>query len=54
MIQNTAKRIESIIPQERIMVVTNESYVSIVKEQLPKVPNENIVGEPVAKTPLPV
>ncbi len=53
MIQNTAKRIEPMIPQERIMVVTNESYVSIVKEQLPKVPDENIVGEPVAKNTAP-
>ncbi len=53
MIQNTAKRIEEIIPQERIMVVTNDSYVSIVKEQLPKVPEENIVGEPVAKNTAP-
>tara|TARA_R110000868_G_scaffold306734_1_gene568028 strand:+ start:57560 stop:58645 length:1086 start_codon:yes stop_codon:yes gene_type:complete len=53
MIQNTAERIQDIIPQERIMVVTNESYVSIVKEQLPKVPLENIVGEPVAKNTAP-
>ncbi len=53
MIQNTAERIKDIIPQERIMVVTNESYVSIVKEQLPKVPAENIVGEPVAKNTAP-
>ncbi len=53
MIQNTAERIQEIIPQERIMVVTNESYVSIVKEQLPKVPAENIVGEPVAKNTAP-
>lgn len=53
MIQNTAKRIEEIIPQERIMVVTNDSYVSIVKEQLPKVPAQNIVGEPVAKNTAP-
>ena len=53
MIQNTAERIESIIPQERIMVVTNESYVDIVKEQLPKVPADNIVGEPVAKNTAP-
>ena len=53
MIQNTAKRIEDIIPQERVMVVTNESYVPIVKEQLPKVPEENIVGEPVAKNTAP-
>ena len=53
MIQNTAKRIEPLIPQERIMVVTNESYVEIVKEQLPKVPDENVVGEPVAKNTAP-
>lgn len=53
MIQNTANRISSIIPQERILVVTNESYVDIVKEQLPKVPEENIVGEPVAKNTAP-
>lgn len=53
MIQNTANRISSIIPQERILVVTNESYVDIVKEQLPKVPDENIVGEPVAKNTAP-
>lgn len=53
MIQNTAERIQEIIPQDRIMVVTNESYISIVKEQLPKVPAENIVGEPVAKNTAP-
>lgn len=53
MIQNTANRIKDIIPQERIMVVTNDSYVSIVKEQLPKVPADNIVGEPIAKNTAP-
>lgn len=53
MIQNTAKRIEDIIPQERIIVVTNEKYVSIVRDQLPKVPQDNIVGEPVAKNTAP-
>jgi len=49
MIQNTANRIKELIPQERILVVTNDSYVDIVREQLPKVPETNIVGEPVAK-----
>lgn len=53
MIQNTARRIEDLIPQERILVVTNENYVSIVKNQLPQVPVENIVGEPVAKNTAP-
>ncbi len=53
MIQNTAERIKEIIPQERILVVTNDDYVDIVKEQLPKVPERNIVGEPVAKNTAP-
>lgn len=53
MIQNTATRIEPFIPQERILVVTNDSYVDLVKNQLPGVPDENIVGEPVAKNTAP-
>ncbi|MTI87335.1 MAG: mannose-1-phosphate guanylyltransferase [Balneolaceae bacterium] len=53
MIQNTAKRIEELIPQERIMVVTNDRYVNIVEEQLPEVPRQNIVGEAVAKNTAP-
>lgn len=53
MIQNTAHRINPLIPQERILVVTNDNYVDIVKEQLPEVPHENIVGEPVAKNTAP-
>ncbi|MEX0724559.1 MAG: mannose-1-phosphate guanylyltransferase [Gracilimonas sp.] len=53
MIQNTARRIEPLIPEERIMVVTNDSYVDIVKDQLPSVPSENIIGEVVAKNTAP-
>jgi len=53
MIQNTARRIEPLIPEERILVVTNDSYVDIVKYQLPSVPAENIIGEVVAKNTAP-
>lgn len=53
MIQNTARRIEELIPRERILVVTNNRYVDIVQEQLPGVPEQNIVGEPVAKNTAP-
>lgn len=53
MIQNTANRIKELVPQERILVVTNDDYVDIVKEQLPKIPDTNIVGEPVAKNTAP-
>ncbi|WP_103664293.1 mannose-1-phosphate guanylyltransferase [Gracilimonas amylolytica] len=53
MIQNTARRVESMIPQENILVVTNDNYLDIVKDQLPSVPEENIIGEPVAKNTAP-
>lgn len=53
MIQETARRIEPLIPQERIMVVTNDKYVQLVKDQLPSVPEQNIVGEVMAKNTAP-
>lgn len=53
MIQQTAKRISPLIPAERIMVVTNDNYVDLVKEQLPDVPEDQIIGEVVAKNTAP-
>lgn len=53
MLQNTAERISSLIPQPQVMVVTNESYTDIVAEQLPKALQKNIIGEPVAKNTAP-
>ena len=53
MIQNTVKRIEPLIPLDRVMVVTNATYTPIIKEQLPEIPEQNIVGEPVGKNTAP-
>ncbi|MBP3191560.1 mannose-1-phosphate guanylyltransferase [Natronogracilivirga saccharolytica] len=53
LLQNTIDRIRPIIPVERIIVSTNADYVDIVKEQIPDIPLENIVGEPVAKNTAP-
>lgn len=53
MIQNTVDRILPIIPIERILVITNSDYVSLVKEQFPDMPAENIIGEPMAKNTAP-
>ena len=53
MLQNTAERVSGIIPQQQVMVVTNERYKDIVAEQLPKVLPKNIIGEPVAKNTAP-
>ena len=46
MIQMTVNRIKPIIPIERIFVCTGERYVDLVKEQLPELPDSNIIIEP--------
>ena len=53
MLQNTAERISGLIPQQQVMVVTNDNYSNIVAEQLPMVLPKNIIGEPVAKNTAP-
>ena len=53
MIQMTVKRLERLIPIERIFVVTAERYVKLVKEQLPNLPERNIIVEPVGKNTAP-
>ncbi len=53
MLQNTAARIQPLIPVKRTWVITNDRYVDLVQKQLPQVPAANIIGEPVAKNTAP-
>ncbi len=53
LIQWTYDRFASFIPIENIFVVTSQEYISIVKKQLPKLPAENILGEPSRKNTAP-
>jgi mannose-1-phosphate guanylyltransferase len=53
MIQMTVKRVEKLMPIDRIFVVTAKQYVEIVKEQLPNLPERNIIVEPVGKNTAP-
>jgi len=46
LIQLTFDRLLNVCPAENILVVTNENYVSLVKEQLPKISADNILSEP--------
>jgi len=46
MLQETHERIRPLIPDEQIFVVTNDGYVDIVRQQLPALPEGNIIGEP--------
>ena len=53
MIQMTVNRIKPIIPIERIFVCTGKMYVDLVKEQLPELPERNIIVEPEGRNTAP-
>lgn len=53
MLQTTVDRFGSLVPPERVFVVTNRDYVGLVQEQLPDVPAANILGEPVMRNTAP-
>jgi mannose-1-phosphate guanylyltransferase len=53
LIRWTYERYLAFIPNENIYIVTSEEYVSIVKEQLPELPVENILAEPSRKNTAP-
>lgn len=53
LIAQTYERFNKLIPAERIFVVTNQRYKSLVMEHLPNLPEENILGEPAAKNTAP-
>jgi mannose-1-phosphate guanylyltransferase len=53
MIQNTVARLQGLIPPERCLVVTHERYVEQTKKQLPAVPEDNILAEPISRNTAP-
>ena len=53
LIQLTADRFSGVCPKENVWVVTSEKYVGIVKEQLPEIPEGNILAEPCARNTAP-
>ena len=53
MIQTTVNRILPVIPMKRIFVCTGAMYVDLVKEQLPELPERNIIVEPEGRNTAP-
>ena len=53
MIQMTVERFSPLCPPENIWVVTSREYVSIVREQLPQIPQGNILAEPAMRNTAP-
>ena len=53
MIQETVDRIQPLVKIEDIYIATNREYKALVKEQLPDLPEENILCEPMARNTAP-
>ena len=45
-LQQAVERIAPLVPDKNIFVITGESMVPAVRKQLPKLPKNNVVGEP--------
>ena len=53
MLQLTVDRFRDICPPQNIFVVTNCAYAALVQEQLPALPADQILGEPVGRNTAP-
>ena len=53
LIQKTFSRLSKLIPEENILILTNEKYNSIVLEQLPMVKQEQVLLEPAMRNTAP-
>src|SRR5882762_8947529 len=48
-LQQTVDRVLPLVPLKNILVITNETQAAEVRKQLPKVPKENIIAEPIGR-----
>jgi len=53
LLQQTFKRLLELIPANKVFVSTNVRYISKVAKQLPELPTENIIAEPLKKNTAP-
>ena len=53
MIQLTVERILPLVKMEDIFIATNKDYKRLVMEQLPSIPEENVLCEPIGRNTAP-
>ena len=53
MLQKTVRRLDGLVPTDRVYIVTNEEYLGLVREQLPDVPEQNLLCEPAPRNTAP-
>jgi mannose-1-phosphate guanylyltransferase len=49
LVEETVNRISGLVPPERILIVTNEQYARMTGRLLNKIPEENVIGEPLGR-----
>lgn len=53
LLQMSFDRISALVPPENVLVVTNAQYKSLISEQLPELPDDNILLEPARRNTAP-
>lgn len=53
LLQMTFDRVRNLVAPERILLLTNQRYAPLIREQLPEVPAENILLEPARRNTAP-
>jgi mannose-1-phosphate guanylyltransferase len=48
-LQQTVARVAPLVPMKNILIITNEVQAPEVRKQLPKLPKENVIAEPVGR-----
>jgi len=48
-LQETVDRVAPLVPMKNIFIITNEAQAAEVRKQLPKLPKENVVAEPIGR-----
>jgi mannose-1-phosphate guanylyltransferase len=49
LLQHARRRLEGLFPAENIWVITSAAYLDLVARELPDVPRENLIGEPMGR-----
>ena len=53
LIEQTVLRLQGLVPQNHILIVSNQAYVESIRRLLPDIPEENIIGEPISRDTAP-
>src|SRR5258706_1953354 len=48
-LQQAVERVAPLVPMKNIFIITNEAQAAEVRKQLPKLPEENVVAEPLGR-----